>query len=337
MPTRTFRRLLAVALLAICTGASRADGQPQKPDSGSGITIRVPDAIADFRMIHRKDYDDRAFGTMLRYQRPHDSLYVDLFVYPGPDFASGCDLACAREALRREGDDFIGAFPMLVERQYVDTIALASDSALAVPADAPWRLGRHMRFAQMRKGQPEWSDFDLYYLPGFRVKLRASYPRDTAFTTVVSRFATAAIPALTGRDARATDVATADSAADLRHIMVSTTLPGAPAANFALVARLLAKAKYEIADSSSAEWRLLTAPRYAPSPDADGKKRSADESPGVRLLVRLAPKGDSTTVEISGESPTRPGWTDAKAAQLVEMLSVMELAAKLPEPKKKKR
>ena len=327
MPNGRMLRLLAAASLAASTlGAPRAAAQPQKPDSGSGITIRVPDAIGDFRMIQRKDFDDPGLGSMLRYQRPHDSLYVDLFVYPGPDFANRCDLACARDALAREGDDFIGAFPMLVERQYVDTIAVAYDSALTVPADAPWRLGRHMRFVQQRKGQPEWSDFYLYYLPNVRVKLRASYPRDTALSTIVTGFATAAIPALIGT-----------AAEEPRHIMVSTTLAGAPDAHFTMVAGLLKKAGYEVADSSRADGRLRTAPRYAWPTGSEREEWHGAESPGVRLHVMLKPAGDSTTVEISGESPTKPGWNDAKVAQLLELLSVTQFATELPEPKKGKK
>ena len=131
------RLLLAAALLAPALPAAA------QPDTGT-ITIKVPDSIGVFRMVQRKDFEDRSHGVLLRYERA-DSLRADVFVYAGPDFDKDCDLACARAVLKEEGDGFVGAFPQLVSAKYVDSIAVTSDSALAPPAGAPWRWTRSGR------------------------------------------------------------------------------------------------------------------------------------------------------------------------------------------------
>jgi hypothetical protein len=302
-------------------GAQRADE--------AGITLRVPDSIGVFRMLERRDFPDRAQGSMLRYRRA-DSLTADVFLYAGPDLARECDLACARGVMAREGDDFVGAFPEMVRRKYADTIAVTSDSALTADSAAAWRLGRHLRLFERQAGRERWSDYYLYYLPGFRLKVRATYPPDAALAAAVARFTADAIPAITGQPQGG------DAGEDSRGIAVSATLPEPPAALYARVLRKLADLGFAVEDSSLSAGRIVTAPRYTWPLGSEKETWHGAESPGVRLVVSVTAKGDSTAFTVTGQSPTRPEWKDAKTAQMLQILSVTELAAALTDDGKQK-
>jgi len=191
------------ALTAIATSLLLLDlsACASVPKRGSGgIALRVPDSIGVFALIKRHDYPDAALGVQLRYQRA-DSLWADVFLYPGADLGKKCNLECARKVLEREGAGFIASFPEYIRRGYMDTIAVTSDRNLKPSSDDQWRLGRHLRFDQRSRGQPRWSDLYLYYLPGYRIKVRATYAPDSLFAGYIAAFATAAVPALTERKA----------------------------------------------------------------------------------------------------------------------------------------
>jgi hypothetical protein len=290
------------------------------------LALRVPDSLADFRMVARKDFDDAARSVMLRYSRA-DGLVADVFVYPGPDFARDCDVVCARNVFKREGDEFLELFPELIRRQYVDSIGVVSDSVLTPSADGVWRLGRHVRLRQRRNGEEQWSDFYLYYVPDYRLKVRASYGPDTAAAKSIARLAgTVAFAFSRGR----TVVATAPDSGDTRGTRISTTLAGLPSAVYGTLSELLGKQGYTLEDSSLAQGRLVTNPRYEWPKGSETESWHGATSPGVRLTVFLTPSGDSTKVDILGESPTRAGWTDANVARTLQVLSVMQFASSLP-------
>src|SRR5690242_4461464 len=145
-------------------------------------------------MAGRQDFDDRSLGVMLRYQRA-DSMRVDVFVYGGPDLASDCPVSCAAKVIDQDVDAFVSAFPEMVKRGYTDSIAVVTRRSLEPAPNDRWRLGRYLRLRLVTKGVVENSDFYLYYLPGVRVKLRASYPVDSARATAVSEFSRLVIPA----------------------------------------------------------------------------------------------------------------------------------------------
>jgi hypothetical protein len=231
--------------------------------------------------------------------------------------------------MAREGDDFVGAFPELVRRKYADTIAVASDRPLSPDSAAPWRLGRHLRLFERQAGRPRWSDFYLYYLPGFRLKVRATYAPDSALAAAVAQFASDAMPAITGR--------TRDGGKEPRSIEVSATLPGPAVAAYARVLRLLADRGFAVEDSSLSAGRIVTAPRYAWPAGSEKEPWHGAESPGVRLAISLVAKGDSTKVSVSGQSPTKPEWKDAKVAQTLELLSIMELVAAITDAEGKEK
>jgi hypothetical protein len=54
------------------------------------------------------------------------------------------------------------------------------DDALVPIPGVPWQLGRHLLLAVRRDGRAQRSDLYLFYQPGLRVKLRATYEDTTA-------------------------------------------------------------------------------------------------------------------------------------------------------------
>ncbi|HWE41147.1 MAG TPA: hypothetical protein VG432_01485 [Gemmatimonadaceae bacterium] len=310
-------------LVAALLAAAPMAAQDAHPDQ---VSLRIPDSVGVFAMAARKDFDDPGLGVMLRYQRA-DSLRIDVFVYPGPDLATDCALSCAREVLDKDVHTFAEAFPEMVKRHYVDSIAVVRDDTLSRAADDPWQLGRHVTLRIWQGGTAERSDFYLYYLPSVRVKLRATYVADSMRVAAVTTFAHDIVPALVAR----AQVAAAASP-DSRHIGVTVTLPGPPSAIFAKLLDALTKQGYTIADSSRETGRITTAPTLSWPKGSEKEAWHGSDSPGVLLVVRMQTKGDSTTVSISGQSPTVAGWKDAKVANQLELISVVMLAGELPDP-----
>lgn len=170
------------------------------PDSAAPIAIRIPPRVAAFRMDMRRDYEDPSLGTQLRYLGP-DSLLADVFVYPGPGFDERCDSACATEYFEREIAQFQADFPEMLRRRYFDSITVASESPHAPGVGRPWRVGRQLRLAVVREGKPERSDFHLFYLPGYRVKVRVTYDPTNAREQAVDAFMRDLLPRLVGTPA----------------------------------------------------------------------------------------------------------------------------------------
>ena len=132
---------------------------------------------------------------LVRYQRP-DSLRIDVFAYPGPDFAARCALTCAQSEIDSEIKEFALAFPEMIKRQYVDTIFIVSDKTLTPVAGDLWQLGRHVVLTVVSKGTTERSDLYLYYLRGIRIKLRASYVANESRINGVEEFAAVVVRAM---------------------------------------------------------------------------------------------------------------------------------------------
>ena len=311
--------LLACLLFVPSLGAQEKDS--------SAVSLHIPDSIGVFAKTERKDFDDPSLGVLLRYQRA-DSLRVDVFVYPGPDLATDCPVDCALKVIDDEVDTFISAFPEMIKRGYDDSIAIVVRRPLEATAADRWRVGRYLRLRTVSKGVVQNSDYYLYFLPGFRVKLRASYPVDSATAIAVSEFSRLAVPALLAAPAVA-------KAADGegKHIAMSVTLPGKPPELFAQLVTALVKQGYTIADSSRADGRIVTAPSMKWPAGTEKEKWHGAESPGVVIGVNLRAKGDSTAVEIGGQSPTVAGWKDASVATQLELISVVMLANELPKAK----
>ena len=166
-------------------------------DTAHGVSISIPPSVADFRMASRRDYEDPALGVQLRYRGPQE-LIADVYVYPGPDFRTGCDSTCAARVFEGELAQFQNDFPEMVRRRYFDSITVAATTPLAPGPDRPWRLGRQLQLAVLREGKPARSDFSLFYLPGYRVKVRVTYEPTPERTHAIDAFVRALLPQLVG-------------------------------------------------------------------------------------------------------------------------------------------
>jgi hypothetical protein len=287
----------------------------QANDSG-GLTITVPDSVRLFRRTETQRYPDPADGMLFRFRRS-DGLGADAFLYPGPDFGKDCDIACARELIAREGNQFIGSFPELVRRKYLDTIANVRDSVLTPPSQARWRIGRHIQFETRVHGEARWSEMFLYYQPELRVKVRATYVPGDAHQRDIAEFARSLM------DAIANGGAAARASALNGLVNITTRFSGSPVAHYRTALAVLRSQGYDVdRDSSTAPWRIVTKGRFAPSALTDTEAGHLTESPGVMLIVELRAEGDSTRIVATPRSPLRPGWTDTHAANTLRLLSM---------------
>ncbi len=155
--------------------------------------LTAPDAVAGFRRIGRRDYDDPAAGVSIRYGR-EDGRYVDIYVYPGTP--RGCDAACGARYVNEEADGFIRDFPELVRRGYYGRMDVRADETVPVPPGAPWLFGRHLAMEVEANGAVQASHYYLFAFPGYKVKVRATYPPSADMTAAVQAFVDALLPAM---------------------------------------------------------------------------------------------------------------------------------------------
>ena len=167
------------------------------------ITLRVPQTVAAFTMARRHDYPDAANGVQLRFQGP-DDMVADVYVYPGPDLATGCALGCARDVMKRELADFEESIPEMIRLGYVQAATITARDSLVPTPGALWQLGHHLTLAVERDGGPKRSDLYLYYLPGFRLKVRATYVESPGRLESLQRFLEQVVPALLARESSTT-------------------------------------------------------------------------------------------------------------------------------------
>ena len=160
---------------------------------------KSPDSIGTYALVERHDSPEAADGILLRYQRDSDSLWADVYLYPGPDLASDCDFACAQSLLEREATQFVTDIQEFAQRGFGDTMALRNERALTPSAEDAWLMGRYLHFFLRIEGEVTWSDQYLYYLPKIRVKVRATYAPDSTLRREIEAFAAAVVPTLMRR------------------------------------------------------------------------------------------------------------------------------------------
>jgi hypothetical protein len=102
-------------------------------------------------------------------------MYADVFVYPGPTIGTPCDTVVATRAITDQIAGFRDGFPTMIERHYVDSIAVVDDRRLAPNPDVPWCVAEHLTLAVVREGTRQRSDYFLYVLSGYFVKIRITY------------------------------------------------------------------------------------------------------------------------------------------------------------------
>lgn len=182
---------------AVAPAPTAAVTTPAAADTAPRTAVRLPARVATFRLVQRHEYENRALGVQLRYTGP-DSLYADVYVYPGPGFDTRCDSQCSAQAFTREVAQFQADFPEMVKQKYYDSIVVVEDETLAPGPDKPWRLGHHLRLAVQRNGKPARSDFYLYYVPRYKVKVRLTYDPTPERTQAMDAFIQDLMPQVVG-------------------------------------------------------------------------------------------------------------------------------------------
>jgi hypothetical protein len=331
---------LVVALLLSPAPSIVAAQSSTHPPGGSdslpptGVDISVPQRVAGFSLLDRHDYEDKSSGVQLRYTTP-DSVMADVFVYPGADLVKDCAIECATKVLDQEIAGFREIFPEMIKRGYVQTMSVVSEERLVPPAGASWRLGHHLRLAVTRDNRPLRSEFYLYYLPGYRVKVRATYEDTPPQTESITAFVAGIVPALVGTASHGPAVAqssAAPAASDRNAISISVKHANQPAQVFQAAARALREAGFVVADSSSSTGELNTSPSFAWPAGSDKEKWHGADSPGVVLhVVARAISADSTFFGVTAVAPVREVAGGDSAAQTLRLLSAMTIAARVEE------
>ena len=175
--------------------SSAAAAETPAPPRAS-VAIRIPRTVAGFSMKARRDYEDRALGTQLRYEAA-DSTIADVYIYPGPDLASDCPMECAKTAIATEAKTFESGFPEMIRLGYVQAIGVTAREELAPPSGAAWQLGQHLTMAVTRDSLAQRSELYLFYVPRYRVKIRATYVETPERLAAIRAFASELVPALT--------------------------------------------------------------------------------------------------------------------------------------------
>lgn len=187
----------ALLTLSACANAPSPAAAPE-PASSPVFDLTVPLSVAAFKMTKRHDYEEAGAGVQLRYEGP-ENLIADVFVYPGPDLASKCPLACASKLLAAEVAGFEGSIPEIIRRGFVQSAKITATETLVPPSAGPWQVGHHLTLAVMRDSLAQRSEFYLFYLPNFRVKVRATFTESEAHLRNISAFVTALVPVLVER------------------------------------------------------------------------------------------------------------------------------------------
>lgn len=138
------------------------------------IEVTIPEALAGFALQGRHDYDDPRMGTNARYART-DGLFADVYVFPGPPADSSCPQACADDYVRADAKEFAELLPELIRRGQYRSASVTSDEAVARPAGAAWRAGRHLVARVDRGGEMHESHYYLFLFAGYQLKVRATF------------------------------------------------------------------------------------------------------------------------------------------------------------------
>ncbi|HEY0035787.1 MAG TPA: hypothetical protein VGB66_03820 [Longimicrobium sp.] len=146
-----------------------------EPVERPGFALSFPDSLAGFAFRSRRDYDDPRLGASARYARA-DGMSADVYLYAGPPADSTCPLACAEEYAQEQAKEFADLIPELIRRGQISAASVQRNDAVAVPAGARWRAGRHLVATVEQGGQPRESHFYLFLFPSYQVKVRATFP-----------------------------------------------------------------------------------------------------------------------------------------------------------------
>ena len=192
--------LAGLVLAGACASAPTAEvssGAAASPPAGATPpAVRLPPAVAGFTLVGRHNFEDPRAGSSFRYNGP-DSLYADVFVYPGPDLATNCGVACATRVMQEEVTQFEHTdLPEMLRRGNMQSYSVQARENLLPDSAAVWRLGARVQLTQQRTGRAERSEYYLYYLPRIRVKVRTTFVESGERAQLLRSFVRELIPAL---------------------------------------------------------------------------------------------------------------------------------------------
>lgn len=189
--------LIAVGACATARSAEVSAGAAASPPARAAPPgLRLPPSVAGFSLVRRHNFEDPRAGSSFRYNGP-DSLYADVFVYPGPDLVTNCGVACATRVMQEEVTQFEHTdLPEMLRRGNMQSYSVQARENLLPDSTAVWRLGARVQLTQQRTGRAERSEYYLYYMPRIRVKVRTTFVESGERAQLLRTFVRELIPAL---------------------------------------------------------------------------------------------------------------------------------------------
>jgi hypothetical protein len=310
------RRTLASVLLLTVAATPLA---AQADSAGHRISFQPPMSVAGFRMTEHEVLDEPGAGAHLRYERPGQPAWIDVYVYP-VHADSGCARGCDSLAVQRESDDFAGLIPELLRRGYYDSLRVERDQ----PVSMGPRYGRHLVLRGGREGQQVISHFYLVSGGQVLVKVRATYPPDASLDAAVDEFARGFVEGAL----RTVDACTAGDAN--RHGLSMSVSVATPLDSVRTRVRpALERLGYTVEEEGDI-W--VTQPvRAWPASELWGMLRDKPH-PGLQVMVQVSTEGGKTKLEVSARTLcVVPGQADL--ANSVPLIAAMEVMAQFPEAK----
>lgn len=299
---RAFAPALFALALAIPAAAQGAD------TTSRGVTFQPPGTVAGFRMMGHEMLDEPGAGAHLRYERPGNPAWIDVYVYP-VHADPGCTRGCDSLAVQRESDEFAGLIPELLRRGYYDSLRVDRDQAVSLGAPGAARYGRHLVLRGGREGQAVTSHFYLVSGGEVLVKVRATYPPDASLDGAVDEFARGFV------DGALRSVnACAGGPAPSEGLSLTARVTASFEAARAQVRPALERLGYTVENDGDSWW---TQPVYA-WPDREGVGDDARQAPPRRAgdgagahRGRQDGAGDLVADALHGAGQRRPGHLGA--------------------------
>jgi hypothetical protein len=320
--------LLRAAVLA-CALAAPAAAQNDDTVRPS-LDFNAPARVGDFRKLSQ-DALEGAGGVEIRYQRPQDTDWIDVYVYRGErdPACGGCDSA----AVERESDEFASIIPELLRRGYFDSLRVAADTRVTLGTGAAAKRGRHLRLEGGRNGHPVTSHF---YLVGAReavIKVRATYPPGAGMDSVVDRFANALVDGMAPRW-----MYCAKGGSRQRSIDITANLTAPPDSVAGRVDDAFARLGYAadaLPDTAGPTWRGWMVSGW---PERDMWAMAKDKPfPGLTLDVTVRPKGTGTDLRVSARGLCAVPGEAGEPGSTPAMVAALEFVAEFSEAAKKAR
>ncbi|MFL5382479.1 MAG: hypothetical protein ACJ8GN_08225 [Longimicrobiaceae bacterium] len=299
----------------------------QGPDTaGTRISFQAPPAVGEFRLIGHEVLEQAGAGAHLRYERPGQPAWIDVYVYPVPD--SGCTAGCDSLAVRRESDDFAGMIPELVRRGYYDSLRVASDQRLSLGAGARPMYARHLVLRGGREGRAVASQFYLVAGGEVLVKVRATYPPDPSMDGELEAFARGFVEAALG-----TVTACAGGPPQGEGISITAELPLPLDSVRARMKPALERLGYTVQTGTPADTWVTQPMRGWPARELWDMMKAVPPL-GLQVRVEARAEGGKSNLAISARA-TCGSPQDRQMETTAALIAAMEVMAEFPDAQKK--